>query len=69
VRDIGDALVSLRDHLYYESRTPPVFDAGVSFFERNRSAQLDALVDVVGPWYVGFHAGWARRYRQALALL
>ena len=60
VRDIGDALVSLCDHLHRESPTTPVFDADESFLRRDRAAQLDALIDIVGPWYVGFHAGWVR---------
>jgi len=60
VRDIGDALVSLREHLDGESPTTPVFDADASFLGRDRTAQLNALVDIVGPWYVGFYAGWAQ---------
>ncbi|MBM3517568.1 MAG: hypothetical protein FJX56_06745, partial [Alphaproteobacteria bacterium] len=58
VRDIGDALVSLRDHLKREGPVTPVFEAPPGFAARERSWQLDALIDLAAPWYVDFYAGW-----------
>ena len=60
VRDIGDALVSLCDHLHRECSTVLSFDVDDSLLRRDRAAQLDALIDIVGPWYAGFYAGWVR---------
>jgi hypothetical protein len=58
VRDLGDAMVSLRDHLERESRQTPVITVGDDFFSRPQTAQLDHLIDVAAPWYLDFYAGW-----------
>ncbi len=68
VRDLGDSLVSLRDHLERETPITPIFDAGERFLPLPREAQLDALVDLVAPWYLAFHAGWARAPIETLLL-
>ncbi len=68
VRDLGDSLVSLRDHLERETPITPIFEADERFLSRSREAQLDALVDLVAPWYLAFHAGWARAPIETLLL-
>ncbi len=58
VRDLGDALVSLRDHLERESRQTPVISVAEDFFARPLAEQFDHLIDVAAPWYLDFYAGW-----------
>jgi hypothetical protein len=58
VRDLGDAIVSLRDHLERESRQTPVITVADDFFARPQAAQFDQLIDVAAPWYLDFYAGW-----------
>jgi hypothetical protein len=58
VRDLGDAIVSLRDHLERESRQTPVISVAEDFFSRPQVAQFDHLIDVAAPWYLDFYAGW-----------
>lgn len=60
VRDVFDALVSLKDHLSRESLENPTFTAAPEFLKQSDEAQLDALVDLAAPWYVSFVAGWQR---------
>ncbi len=61
VRDLGDCVVSLCDHLETESGTTPVLNVGADFTELGRAARLDLVIDLALPWYVQFVAGWSRQ--------
>jgi hypothetical protein len=58
VRDLADALVSLRDHFIDEGPQAPVCYADDRFKEL--PLHLDWLIDLAAPWYVQFYV--SRRY-------
>jgi hypothetical protein len=67
VRDLGDALVSVLDHLRREDTAAPMAYIDQRFFELDEPARVDMLVDLVAPWYVNFYVSWheAERARAA----
>lgn len=66
VRDIGDILVSLDEHLFRESMEIPMgyFDREYMALEAN--CRYDRLVDLVAPWLIRHYAGWWRAGRRPL---
>ena len=59
VRNLDDAVVSLREHLLREKLdSMPGFYPTASFLDLDETTQLDFLVDHVLPWYLGFYASW-----------
>jgi hypothetical protein len=66
VRDLADALVSLRDHFIKEGLHAPVCYANDRFKELPRHLQLDWLIDLAAPWYVNFYVSWQYATRQGL---
>ena len=66
VRNIGDALASLADHIANEDPETPV-----AYFD-NRIAALDwdgrlaAIADLAAPWYINFYVSWWRAVPEAV---
>ena len=58
VRNIFDTVVSILDHLYSEDIRVPTFWVGQEFFELTENQQIDAIVELAIPWYVGFFVSW-----------
>jgi len=58
VRNLFDALVSLRDHFVREY---PVFKGcyvDETFLKMDKQAQYDMLVDLAAPWFISFFVSW-----------
>lgn len=63
VRNIFDAVVSLRDHFMVEG---PIFmgcHVDESFPAMDKQAQYDMLVDLATPWFIHFYVSWYRAVR------
>jgi hypothetical protein len=64
IRNLFDALVSLRDHILTEGARIPMAYIPDSSVADSPETLLDAVVDLAGPWYVGFYAAWACALRE-----
>lgn len=64
VRDLADALVSLRDHLVNEGPHAPVCYITERFNTLRLDQQLDWLIDLAAPWYVHFYTSWRHAERE-----
>ena len=53
-RNLYDSLVSLRDHFLRESLASPICFVYEGFAELSPERQLDAVVDLAVPWFLGF---------------
>ena len=59
VRNLDDAIVSLREHLLREKLdSMPGFYPTADFVDQDETTQYDFLIDYVLPWYMGFYASW-----------
>lgn len=58
VRDVFDALVSLRDHCLREGPEMPAGIVTNTFAELSKEQQYDLLIDISAPWFFGFYASW-----------
>lgn len=58
VRNIFDALVSLRDHILNESRFVPTGYVPADFADWQDEQQFDLLITLHLPWYLDFYASW-----------
>jgi len=59
VRNLDDAMVSLREHLLREKLdSMPGFYPTPDFVDMDETTQYDFLVDHVMPWYLGFYVSW-----------
>ncbi|MHB1556681.1 MAG: sulfotransferase domain-containing protein [Isosphaeraceae bacterium] len=64
VRNLADALVSLRDHLVNEGPHAPVCYVTERFGTLRLDQQLDWLIDLAAPWYVHFYTSWQHAARE-----
>ena len=59
IRNIFDALVSVRDHLAQERLDNlPGVHVGTEFRELEPAQQIDFVTDMVAPWYVAYFVSW-----------
>ncbi len=58
VRNLFDTIISLYDHYRNESPISPGILAADHFAELDDETQLDMLVDLMAPWYIGFYVSW-----------
>lgn len=59
VRNLFDAIVSLRDHLVKENlNNIPALYPSKRFREFDAERQFDFLLDTVVPWYLSYYASW-----------
>jgi hypothetical protein len=68
VRNIFDALVSLRDHWLGEEPVSPIAHVPAGYATWSGEAQLWFVVRLATPWYLNFHASWMERGNQVKAL-
>lgn len=59
IRDIADALFSLRDHIHKEGRYVATGYVHNNFFEMSPQQQIDYLISIHMPWYFSFLVSWA----------
>ncbi len=64
VRDLADALVSLRDHFVDEGPHAPVCYIDERFAKLPLDQQLDWVIDLAAPWYVHFYTSWQYATRE-----
>lgn len=60
VRDVCDALVSLRDHLVREDFVVPLAQVPREFRDWAEADQYWFMVRMITPWYLNFFASWRR---------
>jgi hypothetical protein len=60
VRNIHDCVVSLADHMSNESVEMPMAYLEPYFNEMSLERKIDAIVDLVVPWYFNFYVSWWR---------
>ena len=58
VRNVFDAIVSLRDHCLREGPEMPAGIVTDQFERLSTTEQYDLLIDVSAPWFFGFYASW-----------
>jgi len=58
VRNLPDAVVSLRDHLRRESVASPIFHAEAHHASLDDATLEAMIVRLALPWYVNFYMGW-----------
>jgi len=58
VRNIFDTIVSFFDHLHKESVQVPAGYFNDEFFTFDDEKKFDMIIDVAGPWFIGFFASW-----------
>lgn len=58
VRDLFDTVISLRDHLYREHHVMPWAYFDETVYTLSPEEQIDALIDLVIPWYINFYVSW-----------
>lgn len=58
LRNVFDVIVSLRDHIHNESDQNPIFITPRGFSDMDEGAQIDCIIDLGIPWYLGFVASW-----------
>ncbi len=58
VRDLFDTVISLRDHLYREHHIMPWAYFDETVYTLTQEEQINALVDLVIPWYINFYVSW-----------
>ncbi len=61
VRNLFDVLVSVRDHLVNENlHNLPGAHVPDRLLDLSVERQIDFIVDLIAPWYIGYIASWAR---------
>jgi hypothetical protein len=60
VRNLADALISLRDHILREDYVVPMAQVPASFRKWSQDDQLWFMARMVAPWYLNFFASWQR---------
>ena len=58
VRDLFDTVISLRDHLYREHHVMPWAYFDETVYTLDPEEQINALIDLVIPWYINFYVSW-----------
>lgn len=58
VRSLPDVVVSLFDHLHRTALKASMAYVNEQFFELDRTAQIDLIVELFMPWYVSFYVSW-----------
>ena len=61
VRNLFDIIVSLRDHLMNENMSNlPGLEVDPNFRQQELSRQIDFVVDLCVPWYLGYYVSWCQ---------
>lgn len=60
VRNIFDSIVSMKDHMLKEGFVWPSSTFNSSFLSLSEEEKINAIIDIIGPWYVDFYASWKR---------
>jgi hypothetical protein len=58
VRNLFDAVISIRDHLHKEGTRGPIVYINDEFFKLNYRLQIDFIIELVIPWYIDFYVSW-----------
>ena len=66
IRDLFDTVISLRDHLYREHHIMPWAYFDETVYTLSPEEQIDALIDLVIPWYFNFYTSWYYAEKQGL---
>lgn len=57
-RNVFDAIVSFRDHVVADFQETAIFNRPPHFADLDPEGQYDTIIDLVGPWYLGFVSEW-----------
>lgn len=61
VRNVFDAFVSVRDHFEHESlHNLPGLYVDDRLLELDFERQMDFIIDIMGPWYIGYFVSWCK---------
>lgn len=66
VRNLFDTVISLRDHLYREHHIMPWAYFDETVYTLDPDEQINALIDLVIPWYINFYVSWFYAEKQGL---
>jgi len=66
VRNIGDALASLADHIANEDPETPVAYLDNRIAKLDAEERLSAVAELAAPWYINFYVSWWRAMPEAI---
>ena len=69
VRDLFDTVISLRDHLYREHHIMPWAYFDETIYTLDPEEQINALIDLMMPWYINFYVSWFYAEKNGLCRL